>query len=77
MFFLESLLSESFPHWESQSTSPPWDALPHCADLWTCCEDCSNSNLVLLLCVLASSVNGYQNSCISFVGALNDLLYIP
>ena len=42
------------PHWESQSTSPPSDALQHCADLWTYSGGSSDSNLILLLCVLAS-----------------------
>ena len=45
------------------SHSPPHlqDVLQQCADLWTCCGDSSDSNLVLLLCVLASSVQSYQN----------------
>ena len=59
--FLESLLSESFLSLESQSTSLPSDVLQHCADLWTCYGGSSDSNLVLLLCVLASNVHSYQN----------------
>jgi len=59
--FLESLLSESFPKLESQSTLPSYDALQHCIDLWTCCGGCSDSNLVLLLCVLASNVHSYHS----------------
>ena len=47
------------------------------ADLWTCCGGSSDSNLVLLLYVLTSNVHSYQTSVLSFVGALNDLLYIP
>ena len=40
-----------YPCWESQSTSPPRDALQHGADLSTCCGGSSDSNLVLFLCV--------------------------
>ena len=40
---------------------PPQDALQQCADLWTCCGDSSDFNLVLLRCVLASSVHSYQS----------------
>ena len=49
--FLESLLSESFP---TRNHSPP-DAF------WTCSGGSSDSNLVLLLCVLASNVHSYQS----------------
>ena len=45
----------------SQSTSPPEDALQHCVHLRTCCGGSSDSNLVLLLSVLASNVHRYQN----------------
>ena len=51
MFFLSHCCQSPFPCWESQSTSPPEDALQHCADLWTCCGGRSDSNLVLLLCL--------------------------
>ena len=61
MFFLNHCSQSPFHYWESQSTSPPSDALQQCADLWTCCGGCSDSNLVLLLCVLASNVHSYQN----------------
>ena len=63
MFFLCHCCQGPFycDRWESQSTSPPYDALQHCADLWTCCGGSSESNLVLLLCVLASNVHSYQN----------------
>ena len=37
----------------------------------------SDSNLVLLLCILASNVHSCQNYCISFVRTLNVLSYIP
>ena len=67
--FLESVLSESFPHWESQSTSPPQEALQHCADLWPCCGGSSDSNLVLLLCVLASSEYSCQNQGVFSCGS--------
>ena len=67
--FLKSLCQNPFPHWESQSTSPPQDVLQHCADLWTCCGGSSDSNLVLLLCVLASNVHSYQNQRVFFCGS--------
>ena len=57
MFLLSNCCQRPFPRWESQATSPPLDALQHCADLWTCCGGSSDSNLVLLLCVLTSSVH--------------------
>ena len=66
MFFLSYCCHSPFHHWESQSTSPPWEALQHCADLWTCCGGSLDSNLVLLLCVLASNVHSYQNWCVFF-----------
>ena len=50
MFFLSPCCQSPFPRWESQSASPPQDALQHCADLWPCCKGISDSNLVLLLC---------------------------
>ena len=56
----------------SGSHSPPHFS-QHCANLWTCCGGSSDSNPVLLLCVLASNVHSYQNYVFSFVGALNDL----
>ena len=61
MFFLSHCYQSPFPHWESQSTLPPYDALQHCADLWTCCGGSSDSNLLLLLCFIASNVHRYQN----------------
>ena len=68
MFSLSHCCHGPFPLWESQSTSPPQDALQHCAGLWTCCGGSSDSNLVLLLCVLASKAHSYQNQCIFFCG---------
>ena len=59
--FLSHCCQSPFPRWESQSTSPPKDALQHCADIQTCCGGSSDSNLVLLLCVLASSAHSSQN----------------
>ena len=50
MFFLSHCCQSPFPLWESQSTSPPQDALQHCADLCYCYGGSSDSNLVLLLC---------------------------
>ena len=79
--FLESLLSESFPTLGVTVHLTSLGCPPTCADLWTCCGSSSDSNLVLLLCVLASNVHSYQSQLFSFffsfVGALNDLLYIP
>ena len=49
------------------SHGPP-HLLYHCADLWACCGGSSDSNLVLLLCVLASNVYSYQNECAFFCG---------
>ena len=77
MFFLSPCCQSPFPHWESQPTSGPWDALQHYAGLWTCCGGSSDSNLVLLLCVLASMSTAVRTSVLSSVGALNALLYIP
>ena len=64
MFFLSLCCQNPFLCWESQFTSPPQDALQHCADLWDCCWGSSDSNLVLLLCILASNVHSYQNQSI-------------
>ena len=63
MFLLSHCCQSPFPCWESQSTSPPQGAPQHRAGLWTCCGGSSDSNLVLLLCVLASNVHSYQNQC--------------
>ena len=53
------------------SHSPP--RLPrmpsNTADLWTCCGGSSDSNLVLLLCVLASNVCSHQNQCFFLCGS--------
>jgi len=59
--FLESLLFESFP---SLGVTVHLTSLGCPATrcfLWICCGGSSDSNLVLLLCVLASSVCSYQN----------------
>ena len=37
MFYLSLCCQLPSLHWESQSTSPPWDALQHCAGLWIFC----------------------------------------
>ena len=68
MFFLSHCCQSPFPCWESLSTASPYSALQHCTDLWTCCWGSSDSNLVLLLCVLASNVHHYQNYCVFFCG---------
>ena len=69
MFFLSHCCQSPFHHWESLFTSPPQDALQHCADLWTCGGGSSDSNLVLLLCVLASNVRSYQRQSVLFCGS--------
>ena len=58
--FLESLLSESL---RSLGVTVHLASLgcPALCCLWTCCGGCSDSNLVLLLCVLACNVHSYQN----------------
>ena len=61
MLFLSHCCQSPFPPWESQSASLSWDALQNSACLWTCCVAISDSNLVLLPCVLASNVHSYQN----------------
>ena len=73
--FLESLLSDSFLS---------LGVKVHFASLGSPVTLCWSLDLLwgqlrsnLLLCVLASNVHSYQNQCLSFVGALNDLLYIP
>ena len=70
MFILSHCCQSSFPRWESQSTPPPQDALQHCAGLWICCGGSSDSNLVLLLCVLVSDVHSCQRQYIFFCGSL-------
>ena len=57
-FFLSHCCQSLFPHWESQSASPPQDVFQHCADLWTYCRGSSDSNLVLFACVLAWRIPG-------------------
>ena len=59
--FLESQLSESFPVLAVTAHLTSLGCLPMRADLWTCCGGSSDSNLVLLLCVLASNVDSDQN----------------
>ena len=61
MFFLHHCYRCPFPRWKTQSNSPPQVALQHCVDLWACYEGSLDSNLVLLLCLLASNVHSYQN----------------
>ena len=58
---LESLLSEFFP---SLGITVHLTSLGFTLTLcyhWTCCGGSSDSNLVLLLSVLASNVHSYQN----------------
>ena len=75
MFFLSHCCQSPFCHWESQSTSPPQDALQHCADLWTC-GGSSDSNLVHSYVFLPPKSTAIKTSVFSFVGVLNDLSYI-
>ena len=57
-----SLAGSHSPHLLSRMPS-------NTADLWTCCERSSESNLLLLLCVLASNVHSYQIWCVLFCGS--------
>ena len=66
--FLESLLSEPFPSLGVRAHLTSLGCPRHCADLWTCCGGSSESDLVLLLCVPASSVHSYQNECVFLCG---------
>ena len=59
------------------SPLPPLDPLQYWAGLWTCCGDSSDSNLVLLLHVLASNVHSYRANLFSFLVTLTVLLCIP
>ena len=56
-FCIEPLIKR-FICYLNLATLPPYDVLQYCAGLWPCSSD---SNLVLLLCVLASNVHSYQN----------------
>ena len=58
--FLESLLSESFPSLGVTVHLTSLGCPPTLCWSWACCRGSSDSNLVLLLCVLASSVCSYQ-----------------
>ena len=65
--FLSHCCQSPLPHWESQSTSPPKNALQHCGDLWTCCGGSSDFNLVLSS-VQFSSV---AQSCLTLCDPMN------
>ena len=67
--FSESLLSASFPLLGVTDHLPSLGCPRHCAGLWTCCGGSSDSNLVLLLCVLASHAHSYQSQCLFFCGS--------
>ena len=77
MFIWNYCCQSPFPCLESQSTSPSSDIFHHCADLWTCCGGKSHSNLILLLCVLASNAHSYQNECVFICGSLNWFWVLP
>ena len=74
MFFLSHCCQESF-HSLGISPSHLQDVLQHCADLWICCGDSSNSNLVLFLCVLDSNVHSYQNQFVFFCWNASPFVY--
>ena len=59
--FFESLLPEYFPSLGVKVPLTSLGCLPTLCYLWTCYWNSSDSNLVLLLCVLASNVHSYQN----------------
>ena len=62
MFFMSHCCQRPFPTLEiTVPLTSPHDAIQHCTDLWPCCGGSSDSNLVLLLCVLASNVHSYQS----------------
>ena len=69
MFFFILNHQGPFPSCTSQSISPPLNALHYWACLWTCCVDSSDSNLVLLLRVLASKVHSCHIECVFFCGS--------
>ena len=76
MFFLSHCCQSPFQCWESQSTLPPYDALQHCADLWT--MEAAQILIWSYSCVFLPSVStAIRTSVFSFVGAVSDLLYIP
>ena len=61
----------------SGSHSPPQLPRMHCADLWTCCG-AAQILIWSCSCVFLPPVStAIRTSEFSFVGALNDLLYIP
>ena len=75
--FLGSLLSKSCPCWESQSTLPPWDALQHCAISGHAME-APQMLIWCYFCVFLPPMStAIKTTAFSFVGALNDPLYIP
>ena len=41
----------------------------NCSGLWTCCGGSSESNLALLLCILASNIHSYQKYWVFFYGS--------
>ena len=67
--FLGSQLSASFPSLGVSMHLASPRALQHCAGLGPCCVGSSDSNLVLLLPVLASKVHSCQSWCDFFCGS--------
>jgi len=77
MFFWSHCSQSPFPHWESQSTSPLLDALQHCADLGPAVGAAQILIWSYSSVFLPPMSTAIRTSVFSFVGALNDLLYIP
>ena len=77
MFFLFHCCQSPFPPWESQSTSPPEDALQHCAGLGTCCGAAQILIWSYSSVFLPPMSTVIRISVFSFVGVINELLYIP
>ena len=77
MFFLSHCCQSPLLCWESQSISPPQDALQHFADLWSCCGAAQSLILSYFCVFLPPMSTAIRTSAFSFAGAFSDLLYIP
>ena len=77
MFFLSHCCQSPFPLWESQSTSPPQDALQHGAGLWTCCGAAQVLIWSYSCLSLPPVSTAIRTSVFSPVGALSGLLSLP
>ena len=76
MFFLSHCCQSPFPRWESQSTSPPW--MPSNNVLISGPAVGAAQSLIWSYpCVFLPPMSAaIRTSAFSFVGVLNDLLYI-